>query len=104
MKLSTLRRRTLRQARREYRRGTLTDYNYYKIKAVCNDDTSLKMLNEKIENEVNPWNGPNRLYGADWRTIFANIWDWFKENWPTILRIILTIAPLLLEPQQDEDS
>jgi hypothetical protein len=64
----------------------------------------LMQLNVRVEREVNPWNNSERLYGADWRTIFKNIWDWFVEKWPAILRIILTIAPLLILDDGDEDQ
>ena len=97
MRLKALRRRTLRQARRELRRDNLTLDDYAHIITVCDDNDSLMELNERIEKEVNPWNEPNRLYGADWPTIFRNVWDWLVENWPAILKIILTIVPLLLD-------
>ncbi|KPK54994.1 MAG: hypothetical protein AMS22_05055 [Thiotrichales bacterium SG8_50] len=29
------------------------------------------------------------------------IWEWFKENWPTILKILLMLAPLMLGPDPE---
>jgi len=103
MRLATLRRRTLRQARRENRRGNLTDQDLRTVVAVCNDEASLAELNARVERDVNPWNNAERLYGADWRGIFKNIWDWFVENWSAILKIILTIAPLLILDDGEEN-
>ena len=103
MRLKTLRRRTLRQARRELLRDSMSLDQYKQVVKVCDDNTTLAILNIRVEREVNPWNYPSDLYGADWRTIFKNIWDWFVENWPAILRIILTIAPLLILEDGDED-
>ena len=65
----------------------------------------LQMLNDRIEAEVNPWNQQGLIRGDrkgwDWQTWLANAWDWFVANWPEILKIIITIAPLLLEPRKD---
>ena len=32
---------------------------------------------------------------SDWSTIWRRIVEWFKENWPTILKIALTILALI---------
>ena len=103
MRLKTLRRRTLRQARRELRRDNMTLDQYKQVVKVCDDNTKLAILNIRVKQEVNPWNHPSDLYGADWRTVFKNIWDWVKTNWPAILKIILTIAPLLILDEGDEN-
>jgi hypothetical protein len=40
----------------------------------------------------------------NWSGWVSNVWDWFVANWPKILNIILTIAPLLLMETEREDS
>lgn len=103
MKLKKLRKKVRRQARREHRRGKMTDGELRTALAVSNDDVALARLNERVEREVNPWNRGDGLKG-DWKTILSNIWDWFVENWPKILEIIMTIAPLLLLEPRRENS
>lgn len=103
MKLSKLRRKLRNQARREYAAGNLDTVEFGKCMAVAGNDVALAELNETIERDVNPWNRADGLIGADWKTWLANVWDWFVANWPTILKIIITIAPLLiLEPKHED--
>jgi len=104
MRLAKLRRKTLRQAQRERSAGRLTSEQYTAVLAVCDDEKALSELNERVENDVNPWNRADGLIGLDWSSIWANLWDWFVENWPEILKIIMTIAPLLLLEPKREDS
>lgn len=104
MRLSKLRKKTIRQAMRERRAGRMTDEQMAAVDAVVNDPVKLAELNERVEKDVNPWNRADGLIGADWREWLANVWDWFVENWPTILKIIITIAPLLLLEPEREDS
>lgn len=105
MKLKRLRKKIRRQAKRELRAGRITqqqaDHCMYVADA---SDSILRKLDRRIENEVNPWNRTNGLIGADWKGWFSNAWDWFVANWPKILNIILTIAPLLLLEPKREDS
>ncbi|MHC4302091.1 MAG: hypothetical protein ACYS7Y_32920 [Planctomycetota bacterium] len=103
MKLKKLKKKVLRQAKREYRRGTMSKAEYDAARNVANDKVALMKLNDRVEREVNPWNRGDGLKG-DFRTVLANIWDWFVENWPKILEIIMTIAPLLLLEPRREDS
>ena len=103
MQLNKLARKVRREARRGRRRGVMTREEYQACLAVSEDWDALEQLNRRVEAEVNPWN-QNGLIGVDWREWLSNLWVWFKENWPAILEIILTIAPLLLlEPNYDED-
>jgi hypothetical protein len=81
----------------------MTEREHDSAMAVARDGTLLAKLNNRIEAEVNPWNRADGLIGADWSEIWANLRDWFKANWPTILRIILTIV-LIMETNKDEDS
>jgi hypothetical protein len=107
MKLSKLRRKIKRYARYDYFiNRTMTRGEYAKVMIVADNDASLVMLLVRIdEAKLDPWKHPSRLISGDGTSFFANLWDWFLENWPTILRIILTIAPLLLmETDKHEDS
>jgi hypothetical protein len=103
MKLSKLRRKTIRQANREHRRGRMTDEEARTVTRMCNDEVAMKEFHRRVENEINPWNNPTKLLG-DWKSFWANLKDWFVENWPQILALIMKLAPLLLilEPA-DED-
>lgn len=104
MNLRKLRRKTLRQAMRERRAGRMTDEQMLSVQAVVDDPKALAELNARVEKDVNPWNRADGLIGLDWKELWANIWDWFVENWPKILEIILTIAPLLILEPKREDS
>lgn len=103
MKLRKLRRKLRSQIRREKLAGA----ELAAVEAVLADDRALMTLNERIEAEVNPWNQQGLIRGDsdgwDWKTWLANVWDWFVANWPTILKIILTIVPLLLLEPKHED-
>jgi len=104
MKLKKLRRKIRRQAKRELRAGRITQLQADQCEAVTANDVTLQKLNERIENEVNPWNRTNGLIGSSWKSWLSNAWDWFVANWPAILKIILKIAPLLLLEPKREDS
>jgi len=43
-----------------------------------------------------------------WQDIFTEIWEWFLENWPAILKIILSlmvfIEPMPKSKDEEEDS
>jgi len=82
----------------------MTQEQYDACVEVCKSKEALRNLNEQIETDVNPWKRADGLIGADWKTWWSNVWDWFVENWPKILKIILTIAPLLLLEPRREDS
>jgi hypothetical protein len=105
MRLSKLRGKVRRETRRGLRNGTMTEYQAKLAYALCDDDDALAELNERVERDVNPWNRADGLVGAGFKEWLANLWDWFKENWPEILAIIMKLAPLLLilEPRDDED-
>ena len=101
MKLSKLRKKLRKQARKERDLK-----NRVAIESVMMDRRALEVLNQRIEAEVNPWNQDGLIRGDregwDWKTWLANVWDWFVANWPKILEIIITIAPLLLlEPKRE---
>ena len=104
MRLKKLRKRIRRQVKREVRAGRMSQREAYRCEAVAANDAALQKLNERIENEINPWNRADGLIGAGWKGWLTNVWDWFVANWPKILNIILTIAPLLLLEPKREDS
>lgn len=100
MKLERLRNKTLRQARRELRAGRMTQDEMAKVEAVVANPVTLAELNLRVERDVNPWNRADGLTGG-LKDVLTNVWDWFVKNWPAILKIIITIAPLLLEPKRE---
>jgi hypothetical protein len=103
MRLKKLRKKIRRQAKRELRANRITQQQADHCMAVAGaSDAVLRKLNSRIENEVNPWNRADGLIGASWSGWLTNVWDWFVANWPKILNIILTIAPLLLEPARED--
>jgi hypothetical protein len=101
MKIKKLRKKLRKQLRKETSlKARLC------IEEVLGSERGLEMLNQRIEAEVNPWNQQGLIRGDregwDWKTWLANAWDWFVANWPKILEIIITIAPLLLlEPKRE---
>jgi hypothetical protein len=103
MRIEKLRKKALRQVRREYRRGKATALQLSSVEAICADPVALKELHRRVENEINPWNRPADLYGMDWRTMWANLKDWFVANWPQILALIMKLLPLLLLEPKHED-
>ena len=96
MKLSKLRRKVERTARRARRNGSMDGDQFEACMAVAENPELLAQLNEHVETEVNPWKREDGLIGASWSEWWANVVDWFKENWEAILAIILKLAPLLL--------
>lgn len=104
MNLNKLRRKLRRTARRELRQGVLTREEYQTATSIAKDNRALKELSNQIETVgLNPWENPKQFYSNGFGAIFGNFWDWFLENWPEILEMILTIAPMFLE-NEDANS
>jgi hypothetical protein len=106
-RLRKLKRRATRQLRRDERAGRISVEDYDKAAFVLSTESGLRQLDAKIrEARLNPYESRDNLMAmADWKSVWANIWDWFKANWPAILQFIITIAPLLLdEKENNEDS
>ena len=100
-----LRRKIIRRAKWGFRNEEMGAHAYVRAIAVANDENALNELQRRIKlARMDPWSQPDNLVGADWRTILSNLWDWFEANWPDILKIILTIAPLLLENPRNANS
>ena len=99
MKLRRLKKKLRRQALRQRALGKLNVHEFDACMTVSRNPEMLAKLNDNIESM-------KRLSKGDgsWQDWFANAWDWFVNNWDEILRIILTIVPLLLEPKPDVDS
>jgi hypothetical protein len=98
-----LARRLRRQARRQFWLGNIDLETRDKVYAVTYNETAMDEVEKKIK-QFSPWGDGAGLIGADWSTYFAVVWDWVKEYWPQILKIILTIAPLLLMEENDDYS
>lgn len=97
-------RRLARRIRRQAERSVLTSEEWDAVRTVCASPEKLDMLQAKIkEARLNPWENPNQLAMMDWKDIWATLWDYIKAHWIEILRLILTLAPLLLEPNHSED-
>jgi hypothetical protein len=104
MRLQKLKRKLYRQATREQAAGRLTQDEWDACVRICLDEEKLAELNERIEAEINPWRSPRSIASMKAGDVLANLIDWFKENWATILRLILTLIPIFLEPKHDADS
>jgi hypothetical protein len=90
-------RKAKRVARRQYWHGNITREEYLHIKEACKDPEMVARWRAGVErSHRTPW----REGRFDW----SAIWDWFIENWPTILKVLLTLAPLMLEPGPDPDE
>ena len=90
-------RKAKRAARWAYWRGRITREEYDHVKEAVKDPELLRWWQADVERNCQaPW--------RDGKFDFSEIWEWFKENWPTILKILLTIAPLMLEPGPDEET
>jgi len=95
--------RFARRIKRQARRAQVNSKEWKAVNDVCDNPAKLALLQAKIRTaRLNPWQGPDKLSGMDWKDILSNLWDYIKANWPEILRLILTIAPLLLEPKHED--
>ena len=105
-----LARKIRKQARRTHRRGDISLHEYQTCMAAANSEKSLTEINTQIKLAgLNPWENPEGLVGAGIGDFFRKLWDWFVENWPEILALIMKIAPLLIladayERKQNENS
>jgi hypothetical protein len=97
MSNSKLARKARKQARREYRKGNIDRETYDHVLKASRDEQTLEEWNQRIYSaQLNPWDHTGVLYGSLVGFDFSNIWDWFQENWPAILQMLLTILPLFL--------
>ena len=92
-----LKRVTKRIARRQLRWGNITEIDYHKVIQLCNNPEKFEQYYQKMSTQPNPWQG-KILTGIDW----VGIWEWFIENWPAILKIILTIIMFVGDKNETE--
>lgn len=87
-------RKIRRVARRQRRRGKISREEYQKIKDGSRDPIMVAKWKKAIESGVPgaPW-----TVSTGWRDIFTAIWEWLIENWPAILKIILSLL-VFIEP------
>lgn len=93
-------RKVRRVARRQYRWGKITYEEYRKVLNASRDREIVAKWQAEVEKQyIVPWKVSTGFLD------FSAIWDWFIENWPTILRILLTILPLIiLAPEEEEET
>jgi hypothetical protein len=94
-------RKIKRMARIQTRRGNMTDFDFDRIVKGCKSPEVVKQWRAKLEQPVYgaPWVGPGVAKGIDW----TSVWAWLKDNWPTILKLLLSILVFLGE-NPDEDT
>jgi hypothetical protein len=90
-------RKARRVARRQYWRGKMTRAEYEQVKEACKDPEMVARWQAEVEQSYHtPW--------REGRFDMGVIWEWFKENWPAILKVLLTLAPLMLETGPDPET
>jgi hypothetical protein len=94
-------RKVRRMARIKTWHGEMSEYDRDRIIKGSHDNATVKRWRAKLEQPVYgaPWVGPGASQGIDWTTV----WEWFKANWPAILKILLTLL-VFLGDNPDEDS
>jgi hypothetical protein len=98
MRNSTLRRKARRQAFLSWVSKDISWEELHAVRVACRDDEVLTRWNQEITRaRLNPWeNGGVLTSGSGFGNAVSNLWDWFKANWPEILKILMTILPLIL--------
>jgi len=96
-------RKVRRLARRQRRRGKLDSKTYQKIVDGSRDSEMVAKWKVAIESGVSgaPW---LQKTGMDWREMIEAIKDWFLENWPAILKILLTLLVFIEPPPKARKS
>jgi len=84
-----------RMARRQMRRGKINRETYDKIAKGSKDPTTVVKWKSEIERKIPgaPW----LVKSADEPGLMSRIWEWLKENWPAILKLLLSLI-VFLEP------
>lgn len=78
-------------AKIQHKAGDISDDQYSRLVWASRDREAMeRVLRQLTVNE-------NALGGIDW----AGIRDWIIQNWPTILRIVLSIV-ILLDPKDEQ--
>jgi len=90
-----------RMARSKYRKDEITHEDLKKLVRGSRDFEIVARWRAELSQPQYgaPWRGQEAvLTEINW----ASIWEWLKKNWPTVLRLLLSLLVLLGE--QDEDS
>lgn len=104
MMLFNFARKVRRVARRQYRHGKLDRNSYQKIVAGSHDPKTVMRWQAAVEKVPGaPWLQKTKMRSRDWQNIFAVIWTWFIENWPAILKILLSLL-MFVEPPKSEEK
>ena len=96
-------RKIRRVARRQRRRGKLDRVTYEKIKSQSHSPQAVAGWKLAIESQcpTAPWIAKK---GSEPDGIIERIWAWLIANWPTVLRIIISLLILLDEPPKAEEG
>jgi hypothetical protein len=95
--------RTIRSAAKQsLDKSEITTDQYYQLSGASHSREYLKEARKQLEKEGAPWakKGISELN-------FQSIWDWFIENWPTILKILqalLTVVPLFMDDLEGDNQ
>jgi hypothetical protein len=81
-------------ARHSHRDGTLTDEQFKTVMSAIKSPDAKVMT--AIENHVSK----NTVKGGQ---TWQNLVQWFKDHWQDILKLILSLLPVLLLDQQQEE-
>jgi hypothetical protein len=95
-----LARKLRRMAYIKTRQGKMSERDRDLIFKGSRDAATIKLWRAKLETPAYgaPWVGVDASEGIDW----PSIWEWLRNNWPTILKILLTL--ILLGDKTDEDT
>lgn len=94
-------RKIRRMARIKTWQGEMSEYDLERIVKGSHDSATIKRWRAKIEEPRYgaPWVGPGVSQGIDW----TSVWEWLKQNWPMILKILLSLL-VFLGDKPDENS
>lgn len=99
-------RRVQRVSRRQYRRGRLSLDDYQKVQKALQDPERMAQWEAEVVRQLRPARDQERERRINW----AALRQWFIENWPTILKIFLSLlilldnAPVLSEANEPLES
>lgn len=88
MRPAALKRRANRMLRRHG--DEMTPPQREAVQRALADQVLLTQWNEKI-NEIKGQPEDNLMQGIAW----DKVWDWFKANWPTILKLLLSLLVMI---------
>jgi hypothetical protein len=89
MRPAALKRRAKRMLRQH--RDTMTQPQIEAVEKALKDPALMQQWGDKIrEARLDP-PPENMLQGIAW----DKVWDWFKANWPTILKLLMSLLVLI---------